>query len=52
MKKVIKDVVCRSWLKNPTKNHVEKDGKTFYFCSPRCKSKFEKDPDKYINLKG
>lgn len=52
MKKTIKDSVCRAWLKNPTKNTVEKDGKIFYFCSPRCKSMFEKNPDKYVNLKG
>ncbi|MGB9643160.1 MAG: YHS domain-containing protein [Candidatus Ratteibacteria bacterium] len=52
MKKIIKDVVCRAWLKHPTKNIVEKDGKQFYFCSPLCKSKFEKDPEKYMGLKG
>ncbi len=52
MKKRIKDVVCRAWLKNETKNFVEKDKKIYYFCSPRCKAKFEKEPDKYMQLKG
>lgn len=23
------------------------DGKTFYFCSARCKSEFDRDPHKY-----
>lgn len=52
MEKRIKDVVCRVWLKNETKNSVEKDGKVYYFCSPKCKAKFEKEPDKYVPLKG
>jgi len=52
MEKRIKDVVCRVWLKNETKNSVEKDGKVYYFCSPKCKTKFEKEPDKYVPLKG
>ena len=52
MKKKIKDVVCRAWLKNETKNSVDKDGKIYYFCSPKCKAMFEKDPEKYLSLKG
>jgi len=51
-KKKFKDAVCRMWLKNPTKNVVEKDGKIYYFCSPRCKEKFEKDAEKYVKLVG
>jgi YHS domain-containing protein len=51
-KKQFKDAVCRVWLKNPTKNSVEKDGKTRYFCSPRCKEKFEKETEKYTKLVG
>lgn len=50
--KKYKDVVCRMWLKKETKNKVEKDGKAYYFCSPGCKEKFEKDPEKYIKLVG
>jgi YHS domain-containing protein len=50
--KKYKDVVCRMWLKKETKNKVEKDGKEYYFCSPACKEKFEKDPEKYLKLVG
>lgn len=51
-KKKYKDVVCRCWLAKETKNKVEKDGKVYYFCSPGCKEKFEKDPEKYLKLVG
>jgi YHS domain-containing protein len=51
-RKMYKDVVCRAWLKKETKNKVEKDGKTYYFCSPACKEKFEKDTEKYLKLVG
>ena len=50
--KKYKDPVCRKWLGKETKNVVEKDGKVYYFCSPTCKEKFEKDPEKYIKLVG
>ncbi|MCM8829882.1 MAG: YHS domain-containing protein [Candidatus Omnitrophica bacterium] len=50
--KKYKDVVCRMWLKKETKNKAEKDGKIYYFCSPGCKEKFEKDPEKYLKLVG
>ncbi len=26
----------------------EYKGKTYYFCAPGCKAKFEKNPDKYV----
>jgi YHS domain-containing protein len=26
----------------------EYQGKTYYFCAPGCKSKFERDPGKYV----
>ena len=52
VKKKYKDPVCRKWLGKETKNVVEKDGKVYYFCSPACKEKFEKDPEKYIKLVG
>jgi len=47
-----RDAVCRIWLKKETKNKAEKDGKTYYFCSPACKEKFEKDTEKYLTLVG
>ena len=25
------------------------NGKTYYFCSPKCKENFEKAPDKYVD---
>lgn len=28
---------------------VEHMGKTYYFCSPGCKTAFEKDPHKYMH---
>jgi YHS domain-containing protein len=52
MKKKYKDAVCRMWLKNETKNITEKDGKKYYFCSPKCKERFEKEPEKYTKLVG
>lgn len=51
-KKIHKDVVCRAWLKKETKNKVEKEGTAYYFCSPACKEKFEKDTEKYLKLVG
>lgn len=51
-KKKYKDPVCRKYLAKETKNIVEKDGKVYYFCSPHCKEKFEKDSEKYLKLVG
>lgn len=48
----LKDPVCRKWLQKETKNVLEKKGKTYYFCSPACKEKFEKDSEKYLKLVG
>lgn len=50
--KEYKDVVCRMTLEKETKNKSEKDGKVYYFCSPKCKEKFDKEPEKYIKLVG
>ncbi|MCL5408409.1 MAG: YHS domain-containing protein [Candidatus Omnitrophica bacterium] len=50
--KKYKDAVCRVNLKKETKNKSEKDGKTYYFCSPRCKEKFDSDTEKYVKLVG
>ena len=30
---------------------AEKAGKTYYFCSPACKEKFEEHPKQFENLK-
>jgi len=50
--KKFKDVVCRKWLQRDTKKVVEKEGRKFFFCSPACKEKFEKDSEKYLKLVG
>ena len=51
-KKVHRDPVCRKWLEKETKNRVEKDGKTYFFCCPQCREKFEKNAEKYEKLVG
>lgn len=28
------------------------NGRTYYFCSKECKTKFEKDPEKYVTKAG
>ncbi|MBX3526347.1 MAG: heavy metal translocating P-type ATPase [Rhodoblastus sp.] len=35
---------------NPTtaKNVFDHEGRTFFFCNPKCKAKFEADPQKYL----
>ncbi len=30
----------------------EHEGKTYYFCAPGCKQKFEEDPEKYKDSNG
>lgn len=30
----------------------EYKGKTYYFCCPSCKPKFDKDPEKYVGASG
>ncbi len=47
-KKETKDPVCGMKLDPATsKLKVEYKGKTYYFCSDTCKTKFEKEPAKY-----
>lgn len=45
-----KDPVCGMFI-DETKSRLKSEymGKTFYFCSPACKSKFESDPRKFTN---
>jgi YHS domain-containing protein len=31
---------------------INYQGKTYYFCSPGCKSAFEKEPEKYVQPYG
>lgn len=37
---VTKDPVCGMTVDSATALHAERDGKTFYFCSEHCRSKF------------
>jgi Cu+-exporting ATPase len=37
---VIKDPICRMTVDEAAALHVERDGKTFNFCSDHCRQKF------------
>jgi YHS domain-containing protein len=46
----VKDPVCGMTIDpSKAKGKAEYKGKTYYFCSDDCKSKFEKDPTKYAD---
>src|SRR5947209_5451223 len=46
----VKDPVCGMWV-DPAKarGHVEHGGQDYYFCSPGCATKFQADPQKYLD---
>src|SRR6202521_5609662 len=45
---VVKDPVCGMSVEPATtKEQIENEGTTYYFCSPGCRSSFEKDPARY-----
>lgn len=44
----VKDPVCKMNVDPAQALKVERDGKTYYFCSEHCKEQFEKDPAKYV----
>jgi len=45
----VKDPVCGMDIeKDSAKGSAEHMGKTFYFCSPGCKEKFDSEPMKYM----
>jgi Cu+-exporting ATPase len=45
-----KDVVCGEQVdENTTTNSSDYNGKTFYFCSPACQTKFSQRPEVYAN---
>jgi Cu+-exporting ATPase len=45
-----KDVVCGEQVdENTTTNRSDYNGKTFYFCSPACQTKFGQRPEAYAN---
>ncbi len=44
-----KDPVCGMEVdEKKAAGKVEYEGQTYYFCSPGCKTAFEKDPEKYV----
>jgi Cu+-exporting ATPase len=46
----VKDAVCGMWV-DPAKarGHVNHNGTEYYFCSAGCASKFQSNPEKYLN---
>ena len=43
-KSATKDPVCGKEVDEATALHAERDGKTFYFCSDRCRQAFMSTP--------
>ncbi len=51
-KSVLKDPVCgMNVSENSAKGSSELDGKKYFFCSLKCKSKFDNNPAQYLNPK-
>ena len=51
-KKMVLDVVCNMEVdEKTTKWKSEYKGKTYYFCAPMCKQKFDRNPEKYLKSK-
>ncbi len=47
--KMVLDVVCKMEVDEKTSKYKsEYKGKTYYFCAPMCKQKFDRSPDKYL----
>jgi YHS domain-containing protein len=45
-----KDPICGMMMDEKNARFVsEHDGRSFYFCSPGCKSTFDKDPHRYAH---
>jgi YHS domain-containing protein len=43
------DPICKMQVDEKTaKWRSDYKGKTFYFCAPGCKKKFDSDPEKYL----
>ena len=49
---VLKDPVCGMTVTEESKYHEEFKGKTYFFCSDKCQSKFHTDPVQYITKSG
>jgi len=48
---VIKDPVCGMSVTEQSPHHLEHDGRSYYFCSTNCQTKFSADPAKYLSKK-
>ncbi|MGE0626404.1 MAG: heavy metal translocating P-type ATPase [Hyphomicrobiaceae bacterium] len=45
-----RDPVCGMTVATATARHVHRhDGETYYFCSPRCLTRFQADPERYLD---
>ncbi len=43
------DPVCKMNVDPKTaKDQTDYQGKTYYFCAPKCKQVFEQDPERYL----
>ncbi len=49
---VLKDPVCGMTVTKESKYHEEFKGKTYFFCSDKCQSKFHSNPVQYITKSG
>ena len=49
---VLKDPVCDMTVTEESKYHEEFKGKTYFFCSDKCQSKFHTNPVQYITKSG
>jgi YHS domain-containing protein len=46
---MVTDPVCKMQIdENKAAAKSEYNGKTYYFCAPICKTKFDKEPQKYL----
>ncbi len=47
----VKDPVCGMTVNPQTAKggHTDYNGQTYYFCNPKCKAKFEQNPESYLN---
>lgn len=47
-----KDPVCGMDVEiTPDTLKYEDNGKTYYFCNPRCRERFQQDPEKYLTIR-
>lgn len=45
---ITKDPVCDMSVNTDAALHSTYQGQTYYFCSPLCKSLFDREPEKYV----